>query len=308
MTEEYRKDIIGMDQWAELSSESGHEPTDRVWCPLNSFNIPSQDTMPNSLLCLQGAGDIFMCTSFLPYLSRPIVLVYDKFRNIVDDHPNVSTVYTKSLGNPHDYDFCRLRSEFDYTVEHPFAARLIWPEAVAAGWGHYDWKRLMLGLPWIPVDPPRIYPLLSDRESMLKKLGGMDLACCTALHLTSSSPYRNVPTQWILEIPKALPTTQFLLLGGRELVNIPDTGNMMNLGGRLSYKETYELLGRVRAVVAVDSVVLHMAVAAGKADVLGLYGYTPPTWCGPVSDKLETVYHQGMGNIEMGEVCNWIIP
>lgn len=63
---------------------------------------------------------------------------------------------------------------------------------------------------------------------------------------------------------------------------------VLDLVGQTGFDELYEVFRRCAAVVANDSGPMHLAAAAG-IPLVGLYGPTNPTRCGPISEAAVTV-------------------
>jgi len=148
-------------------------------------------------------------------------------------------------------------------------------DALAEGWDMYDWFGLMLGIApgperWVNLqwqqDP---YPMLPS-----------PVVC---VHVAASTAARSVPLLIVHLMEEFGPDVRFMLLGGSESSMLP-VAEEDNLSGKTTYHGTYRLLQdpMVKAVIAVESLVMHLAVVARPdLPVLGVYNHTPVTWRGP---------------------------
>jgi hypothetical protein len=178
----------------------------------------------------------------------------------------------------------RMRHSYSYVSNHPMALQFLRNDAIAEGWGLYDWFGLMLGIVpderWVHIrwrDDP--YPPLAYGSRPI-----------VAVHVAASTPSRSIP--WIIPF---LHTNfgsdiRMMILGGSESASLPALP--YNFAGCTSYHGTYRLLQNplVSAVIAVESVVLHIAaVARPDLPLLGVYNHTPVTWAGPRRGNMDVI-------------------
>jgi len=302
---------------AEISSLSAWRAADlhgaRVWCPLNSFNVPSSARAERgTILALQGAGDLIFLTSFIAQLggvSHVSITTYDKFAPLLDNWPGVVRILPYT-GGPAELDIRRLSHGHEYSIHHPNAVKPMMMQAMRAGWDHYDWMGLCLGVK--PVTKRGFLPTL-EHDTRVARSSVLEMpreSSLIAIHLTASMPERSHSDLLSALLSIELPDDHwhFVLLGGKESAGVQNLpGRVTSLAGRLSYLQTYELLGMMQAVIAVDSVVLHMANLYHKLPILALYGATPPTWAGPRSDQCDVMYSPGAtSRIPPSDVATWL--
>ena len=249
------KEIDSLDKWRKGVP---HLPHNRVWCGFNSFNIPSADA-DRALLSLQGAGDLLFLSQFIHDIGDlSYVTCYRQRVGILGK--TIPTLPIERTG-PTEIRFSQIRHTYAYVANHPMVLQSLAREAMSLGWDHYDWLGLMLGIAprekWVHIDWD---PHCVDGRWKDGPLVGV--------HLKASTEDRSVTLEWPL-------STRPVILGD----------------GRKSYHETYQLVRQLDAVVAVDSVVLHMAVVARPdLPVLGLYTTTPTTWIGPDRPGVDRIH------------------
>jgi hypothetical protein len=246
----YLKDITTLDHWHQGVP---HLPHNRVWCGFNSFNIPSRDS-DHAVLSLQGAGDLMILSQFLRDIGDiDFVTCYADRERILGK--GIQTMPVTRSG-PTEIWLGQLRHKHSYVTNAPIAMQFIQREARDSGWDHYDWMGLMLGIrpqeKWVHIDWCPAYGARPVSHPAI------------AVHLRASTEDRSLPSLWPY-LNDSLPDANLLLITGKG-----------------TYHQTYRLLQQVDAVIAVDSVVLHMAVVARPdLPVLGVYTTTPTTWRGP---------------------------
>lgn len=272
----YIKEITTLDQWR---GGVPHLPHNRVWCGFNSFNIPDPGA-DRSLLSLQGAGDLLVLSQFIHDTGDiDFVTCYQDRAGILGR--GITAFGIPRIG-PTEPLFCHLRHKYAYVSNHPAALQFLQREAKASGWDHYDWFGLMLG---IHPQEKRAYIEWEQDTALLEHPLRHPVV---AIHPKASTADRSLPELWAY------------------LHNQPEKANYILVGnsGR-TYHQTYCLLQQADAVIAVDSVVLHMAVLARPdLPVLGLYTSTPTTWRGPDRPGVDRI-HVDKDNLK--EVYLWIM-
>ena len=256
-TQFYVKEITTLEQW---DRGVPHLPHNRVWCGFNSFNIPAPDS-DRALLSLQGAGDLLVLSQFIHDIGDlGYVTAYTDRVGILGN--TLSTLPIRRHG-PTEIRFCQIRHMYSHVSNHPAALQFLMRDAIYSGWDHYDWFGLMLGIrpgeKWVHVD-------WDDVDSPV--LHGP----VVAVHSKASTDDRSLP--WLESLLEDIP---HIVLGD----------------GSMSYHQTYRLLRNplVSAVIAVDSVVLHLAaVARDNLPVLGVYTATPTTWSGPRRSGMDVIH------------------
>lgn len=304
--------VESLEQWESLPTlPAGHQS--RIWCPLNLFGMPrgryvltkqepESEVEPyqnNRMLCLQGAGDVLFATGLIKVIKRPVSLhTYSKFSNLVDNLSNIE-LYTCEPGKPTDLVARTMAHNYNWNMHYPRAARPLLFEAQQRGWDHYDWMGFINGhkiaerdktiqINVTPRDVERAQHVLNT--NMIARHGydrpSDPGSKWVIVHPFASDPRRNT---WNLffSVAKAVSLlyahVKFLLVGNSQEIP-PSTSlidNIIDLTGKLSYRQTAGLIGReADAVIAGDSVVLHLA-APEEVPVLGVYTHTPATWSGP---------------------------
>jgi hypothetical protein len=255
----YVKEITRLDQWRKGVP---HLPHNRVWCGLNSFNMPGDFAEPGTMLSLQGAGDLLILSQFIHDAGMGEVTCYEDRAGVLGRRPPHGVVRISRFSRtPTDLLLGQLRHRYEYVSNHPAAIQFLMRDAMAEGWDHYDWFGLMLGIvpkeKWAYVEWDK-----ADVPLLMRPI--------VVVHARASTPDRSVP-----DLLDALGEIPYVSLGD----------------GGLSYHESYRLLQQASAVVAVDSVVLHMAVLARPdLPVLGLYTTTPTTWRGPHRPGVDRIH------------------
>lgn len=262
----YVKEITTLDKWRHGVP---HLPHNRVWCGLNSFNMGGEG---RALLSLQGAGDLMMLSQFIHDVGGvDYVTAYTDRVGILGKGINTLPITRRG---PTDMRLGQIRHEYAYVSNHPAALQFLMREAVESGWDHYDWFGLMLGIvpkeKWVYVEwedwdfPVPDHPFV-------------------AIHAHASTSDRSVPMLEELSVHSDIPCVV--------------------LGSGRSYHESYRILQRAFAVIAVDSVVLHMAVVARPdLPVLGLYTSTPTTWRGPDRPGVDRIH---VDKTNLKEILLW---
>ena len=269
----YIKEITTLDQWHRGVP---HLPHNRVWCGFNSFNIPDPGA-DRAMLSLQGAGDLLILSQFV-HDTGDIDFV-TCYRDRAEVLGRGITAFGIPRIGPTEALFCHLRHKYAYVSNHPAALQFLKQDAVDLGWDHYDWFGLMLG-----IRPKEKWIHLEWEQDITPETLAHPVV---AVHPKASTEDRSLPELWAY------------------LHNRPDGVNYILVGnsGR-TYHQTYRMLQQVDAVIAVDSVVLHMAVVARPdLPVLGLYTSTPTTWRGPDRPGVDRI-HVDKNNLK--EVYLWL--
>jgi hypothetical protein len=250
----YIKELVRLDQWR---GGVPHLPHNRVWCGLNSYNMPGEFAEPWTMLSLGGAGDLLILSQFIHDIGGvDYVTAYDDRASVLGKGIRC---YPIERSGPTDMRLGQIRHRYDYVANHPAAMQFLLQDAKDEGWDHYDWFGLMLG-----IVPKEKWVHVAWDESESEEISHP----AVAVHLKASTKDRSID-----HIPQ-LPGVTYIPVGD----------------GYRSYHQTYRLLQQVDAVVAVDSVVLHMAaVARGDLPVLGIYTSTPTTWAGPRRSGMDVI-------------------
>lgn len=269
----YVKEISTLDHWRKGVP---HMPHNRVWCGFNSFNIPPDDA-ERALLSLQGAGDLMMLSQFIHDVGGvDYVTAYTDRADILGGI--ISTLPIPRQG-PTEVRFCQIRHRYSYVSNHPAALQFLMREAMESGWDHYDWLGLMLG-----IHPQEKWVHIQWEGEEIQAEFLYDAPSRVGIHLKASTPDRSLD-----DIPR---------LDGVHYIPLGD--------GSATYHQTFRLLQSraLSAVVAVDSVILHMAVVARPdLPVLGLYTSTPTTWRGPDRPGVDRIH---IDKNDLKEVYSWL--
>jgi len=315
-TDYYISDLGKLSMWKDVR----YIPDTQVWCPLNSFNIPnsrviatdremynhkvSHDTQAD-ILCLQGAGDVLMATAWARELrDRDVVFhTYEKFANILYNNPDVGEVVTYEAGVPTDLVqkviSGNINTQPQLDFHYPAGIRTMVLDAIDSGWSHYDWMGLASGM---PIKDRKAYLKIEEEDYgaarvILRELKGRKKL--VGVHFAASSQERTCME--LINLPAELPQEDihYILFGGEESAGVKGY-NLLNLAGKLSYRETAAVVSMLDCVVCADSVVLHLA-SLSTTPTLGVYKWCGPTWSGPENENLDTI--TGM---RMMEVVRWV--
>ncbi|MBL7074527.1 lipopolysaccharide heptosyltransferase II [candidate division KSB1 bacterium] len=137
-----------------------------------------------------------------------------------------------------------------------------------------------------PLCPPRIFPDSGDQELVSRFLtlrGVKDGDTLVALAPGSAWPTKRWPPEGFIEVAYRLSGLRIrvILIGGRaDRLLCDEIGGqvkdrIINAAGRLTLRQTAELLRRCRVLVANDSAPVHLAVAMGTR-VIAIFGPTIP--------------------------------
>ena len=318
VTDYYITDLVKLSIWRGLK----YIPDTQVWCPLNSFNIPVSRVVARSseayrdkvegvedddaeIVCLQGAGDVLMATAWAREMGDRNVLfhTYGKFANLIDNNPDIYGVVKYDVGMPTDLMqkviSGNMAIQKQINMHYPVGTRELLARAMDMGWGHYDWMGFLSGM---PIRDRGAYLKIEDEDYgaarvVLRELKGKKRL--VGIHLVASSPDRTCMD--LINLPAELPQDDihYVLFGGEESSQVKGY-NLLNLAGKLTYRETAAVVSMLDCLVCVDSVVMHLA-ALTDAPTLGIYKWSDVSWAGPGNRNLDTIMWTNMK-----EVVKWV--
>lgn len=337
-TDYYVTDVITLAGWESLRSI----PTTQTWCPLNSFNIPlGREVIKNvdnnrlvidrprnaeaDIICLQGAGDILMAMALVNQIkqycdtSHINFYMYDHYLNLVNKQNGMYRAAVKYDGVPTNLTNEVLEKSYVFNdceihcnLHRPPACYALLCEAISRKWDHYDWKGLISGMKILP-EFRRIYLELTEddkKKAAYIANNSFRFQKTIGIHAFASNDTRSYPELIKLAetYGKRYDNVEFVLFGGNAESKIPESSHFHNLAGKLTYRETAALLPYLSGLIAVDSVVMHMA-AMTDIPVLGIYRWSPSTWAGPRNDRFESIMIKDttVGTISaMGRISEWL--
>jgi hypothetical protein len=297
-------------------------PKISLWCRFNSFNIPPYTFMVDNNYIrelkgdgfrprhihfdlFQGAGDILHLSPFIDLMKETYPTAY--MRHYVygqfSDLTGLSTYNYKPGFFPNDLLYHQLKGSHSQgvrrlTFHHPPVAMAIQRDLISAGWDKYDWLSLVSGLrigeKTISLEPEEPSIELPDQQlvGIHYLASSMDRTWYDALELVS---YFNM----------VYPNIKFVLFGGEAEQQLGDLPNLLNLAGRLTYRQTAWVIGKLDALVCVDSVVLHLSKLS-KTPTLGLFGWSPASWSGPYQDNIDFIESNHVNSIDVERVIEWL--
>ena len=107
-------------------------------------------------------------------------------------------------------------------------------------------------------------------------------------------PAKEWPLENFIEVAKRIEKRRFqvVFLGGPgDVGKAKGLNDFVNLVGKTSLRETVCILSRARALLAIDSGLSHLGIAAGTK-VLTIFLSTDPGWTAPFGERGFYIYHQ----------------